>query len=238
MTCFNSIFSLWCYPLSFISWPAVMTLLYTIIAWTIPVLLAITIHEAAHAWIANRLGDDTAKRLGRLSFNPLHHIDLIGTILVPVVVAVLSHFQFIFGWAKPVPINYRRLKTPRRDEALVAAAGPVVNGLMAVIWLLICKGILLIGWQNTSIGAYLFLLAQVGILINLIVAFINLIPIPPLDGSRIMASLMPPQVAAVYMKIEPYGFVILFVLLVANVLSNLIEPFMQWSIHLMQSFLN
>ncbi len=212
-------------------------MLLKITAWIIPILLAITLHEAAHAWAANRLGDDTAKRLGRLSLNPFRHVDLVGTIVVPLFIMLLSHFQFVFGWAKPVPINGNKLRSPRQDEALVAAAGPIANFIMAIMWVGCLKLSSSPTLQTSYFGPFLFLAAQAGILINLMLAFINLIPIPPLDGSRILASIMPPKYAAKYMKIEPYGFLILLALLLFQVLSLIIEPLLFWSYRLIQSFM-
>jgi len=126
-----------------------LTLVQTIAVWIVPILLAITLHEAAHAWMAQRCGDNTAKKLGRLSMNPFRHVDLVGTILVPIAVAVLSQFQFVFGWAKPVPINWYQLRNPRRDMALVAAAGPVSNIVMALIWASCMKAGLLLNPGNS-----------------------------------------------------------------------------------------
>lgn len=213
-----------------------MTTLLIIITWIIPILLGITLHEAAHAWVANYLGDDTAKRLGRLSFNPFRHIDLVGTLLIPLFIAIVTHYHFVFGWAKPVPINARNFKNPRRDEALIAAAGPIINLLMAIFWFLCFKLSVHYSLKITSLSHFLFLCSQVGVLINLMLIIINLIPIPPLDGSRILASIMSPKYAAQYMKIEPYGFIILLVLLFSQILRLLIEPTLKWTFHFIQSF--
>lgn len=207
-----------------------LTLIQKIVVWTIPLLLAITLHEAAHAWVASRCGDTTAKMLGRLSINPIRHIDLIGTILVPLCTAVLSHFQFIFGWAKPVPIDWTKLHKPRRDMILVAAAGPLSNIIMAFLWLVILK-IVILYKPETSGSLFLVLLfwaAQAGALLNLILAFINLFPIPPLDGGRIVAGLLPPRQAAYYLKIAPFGILILIALLFTGVLSGLTDLVLSW----------
>ena len=207
-----------------------LTLIQKIAVWAVPVLLAITLHEAAHAWVASLCGDTTAKMLGRLSINPLRHIDLIGTVAVPILVAVLSQFQFIFGWAKPVPINWARLQKPRRDMALVAAAGPISNLLMALIWAA-CFKIATMLHPETSVPAlFLLLVGQAGVLINLVLAFLNLIPIPPLDGSRIVFSLLPPRQAAHYLKIEPFGFYILIALMFTGVLGWILDPLISWSL--------
>jgi Zn-dependent protease len=200
------------------------TLTQKIIAWILPVLFAITLHEAAHAFIANRCGDSTAKSLGRVSLNPLRHIDLIGTILVPIAMAVLSKFHFIFGWAKPVPINWQLLRHPRRDTALVAIAGPAANLLMCFMWAACFKVATLFHPESSSIAAFLLLSGQAGVFINLVLGLLNLLPIPPLDGSRIVASLLPPKYAYYYLKVERFGFLILIVLLVSGVLGWLIRP--------------
>lgn len=209
-----------------------LTLIQKIVVWIIPVLFAITFHEAAHAWMANRCGDTTAKMLGRLSINPLRHVDLVGTIIVPLLVAVLSQFQFIFGWAKPVPINWLQLKKPRRDMGLVATAGPLSNLIMALIWAALYKIASLSNPQTSKIMLFLLLSAQAGILINLVLALLNLIPIPPLDGSRIIASILPPRLATYYLRIEPFGFFILLALLFTGVLNWLISPLLSWAVYI------
>ena len=200
-----------------------LTLIQKIIVWAIPLLLAITLHEAAHAWVASLCGDTTAKKLGRLSINPLRHIDLFGTILVPLGTAAISHFQFIFGWAKPVPIDWTKLHKPRRDMIFVAAAGPLSNIIMAFVWLIILK-ITILYKPEASSSLFLIMLfwsAQAGALLNLVLAFINLLPIPPLDGGRIVAGLLPPRQAVYYLKIAPFGILILIALLFTGILSGL-----------------
>lgn len=200
------------------------TLTQEITAIVLPILLGVTLHEAAHAWVANRCGDPTAKLLGRLSLNPLHHIDPIGTILVPLLMAIVTQLHFLFGWAKPVPINWQRLKHPRRDMALVAVAGPIANGLMCLMWALIFKLSLSLSPQTSSIGAFLFLSGQAGVLINLVLGLLNLLPIPPLDGSRIVTSILPPRYAYHYARLERFGFLILLALLLTGFLGWLIKP--------------
>lgn len=212
-----------------------LTLIQKIVVWAIPVLLAITLHEAAHAWVANRCGDPTAKMLGRLSINPLRHVALVGTVIVPFLVAILSQFQFIFGWAKPVPVDWSKLNKPRRDMGLVAAAGPLSNFIMALLWAGLFKIATLLHPETSRSILFLLLTAQAGIIINLVLAFLNLIPIPPLDGSRIIASLLPPRQAIFYLKIERYGFFILIALLFTGLLSGLLNPLLTWAIHIINS---
>jgi len=215
-----------------------LTIIQKVAVWIIPVLLAITLHEAAHAWAASRCGDTTAKMLGRLSINPFRHIDLIGTVLVPIVVGVLSNFNFIFGWAKPVPLNWNQLRHPRRDMALVAGAGPLSNLIMALLWAGVFKLGLMLNPQTSSIALFMLLTGQAGILINLVLALLNLIPIPPLDGSKIVASLLPPHLSWQYLKIEPYGFLIIIVLLVTGVLNWLLLPALNGAMYLLEGLFN
>lgn len=207
-----------------------LTFVQTIAVWVLPVLFAITLHEAAHAYAAHRLGDSTAKMMGRLSLNPIRHIDLIGTIFVPLLIALLSQFHFIFGWAKPVPINYNQLNNPRRDMAFVALAGPLSNLSMALLWAFVLKAGLLLDPRTSNIALYFALSGQAGILINLILAFLNLIPVPPLDGGRIMASLLKPSLALKYSKIEPFGLLIILGLIATNILGLILTPPIVWSI--------
>ena len=185
-----------------------------------PVLLAITVHEAAHGWVANRRGDPTAFLMGRVTFNPLKHIDPVGTILVPAAVFLMSKtlvgVPFLFGWAKPVPVDWRRLRDPRWDMALVAAAGPTVNLLMAFAWGLAIKAMALIV-TVVDVPSWLVQLyvemCVVGIVINLVLMALNLFPLLPLDGGRILNALLPPSLAARYSRLERYGIVILMLLL-------------------------
>lgn len=215
-----------------------LTTVQQIAIWILPVLFAITLHEAAHAWVAYHLGDKTAKMLGRLSFNPIRHIDLIGTIIIPIIVLVLSQFNFVFGWAKPVPINGSQLRNPRRDMALVTAAGPASNLLMAFLWAIFLKLATMLNLQSSNIALFLLLTARAGVIINLLLAYLNLIPIPPLDGSRIVASLLPPRQATQYEKIEPLGFFILLALMFTGILGWLINPPMRWSLAALRAIFN
>lgn len=200
------------------------TLVQQICIWVLPVLLAITLHEAAHAYVANRCGDTTAKMLGRLTLNPIRHIDPIGTVVMPLLIGVLTHFNFVFGYAKPVPINWSRFRNPRRDIALVALAGPFSNLLMAFLWAGCFKIATLLHPEISKAALFLLVSARAGMIINLVLAFLNLIPIPPLDGSRVISILLPPRLAIGYSQIEPYGFFILILLMFTGVLSAILTP--------------
>ena len=197
-------------------------LIETIIAWGIPILFAITVHEVAHGWVANTLGDPTAKMLGRLTLNPIKHIDPVGTVLLPILLAWLG--GFIFGWAKPVPVNFQRLGHPRRDMALVAAAGPTANLVMMFLWAVLAKLIFAAGLESSWLGPIMLTMVKIGIVINIVLMVLNLFPLLPLDGGRVMTALLPPALAREYAKLEPAGLVILLLLLVTGVLARLIGP--------------
>ncbi len=200
-----------------------LSLIQKIIVWIVPLLFAITLHEVAHGFVANWFGDKTAKLAGRLTLNPLKHIDLIGTIIIPLVMLIFS--PFIFGWAKPVPVDPRNLHHPRRDMAFVALAGPMANLIMAVIWALIAKGgLLLTGSNNTWLGLPLIYMGEAGLMLNLVLGILNLIPLPPLDGGNILLSILPKRAAYYAHRIEPYSFYILVLLLFSGILSNIIYP--------------
>lgn len=187
----------------------------------LPTLFAIVVHEVSHGWVAMRLGDTTAYAAGRLTLNPLKHIDPIGTILVPAILILTVHFAF--GWAKPVPINWRNLRHPKRDIALVAAAGPGANLVMAIIWALLVKiGMLLP--HDVFFSEPLIYMGTFGILINVVLMVFNLVPIPPSDGGRILTSLLPPQMAYRVSKIEPFGMFILVGLMLSGILWKIIGP--------------
>lgn len=191
--------------------------------WILPALFAITVHEAAHGYAARYFGDDTAARLGRLSLNPLRHIDPLGTLLLPTLTFFLS--GFIFGWAKPVPVDARNLRHPRHDMAWVALAGPASNLVMALFWGLMMA--LAQGLADKGLGEVavpLALMGQAGVFINLLLMLLNLVPIPPLDGGRILVSLLPPSLGALIARIEPVGLVILILLLVTGVLWAVLSP--------------
>ena len=199
--------------------------LYKISFSIIPVLLAITLHEAAHGWVAKQLGDPTAFNLGRVTANPIKHIDPMGTILVPILLGFLSGGALLFGWAKPVPVVFQNLRNPRRDMVLVAAAGPLSNFVMALVWVLLGIVFWAVGAYNLVIGGWLLESWEMGILINTILMVVNLIPIPPLDGGRIVTGLLPPKAAAVLARFEVFGLIIVFVLML-TVLGRFIEPFL------------
>ena len=212
-------------------------LIQLIIIWGPPVLFGITLHEVAHGWVARRFGDPTAMMLGRLTINPLKHIDIVGTIIVPVLLLVL-HTGFIFGWAKPVPISPRNFKNPRRDMAVVAAAGPLSNLLMAVIWALIARvsGLLVPPLPWIVPLAYMGL---AGVLINVALFIFNLIPIPPLDGGRVLVGILPRDLANKVDNIERYGsFIPLIVLMLLfylfpGAISMILGPPVNWLSHLL-----
>jgi len=196
-----------------------LTLIGSIAVWVLPVVFAVTVHEGAHGWVAKKRGDKTAWMLGRLTLNPIKHIDPIGTILVPGLM-LITGTGFIFGWAKPVPVNMRNLKNPIPDMALVAAAGPLSNILMAIAWALIGRmGAVL---DIDAASELMMLMSSAGIQINLVLALINLLPIPPLDGSRILTALLPKKWAWYYSRVEQYGFFILLFLLMSGALSSIL----------------
>lgn len=190
--------------------------------YAIPLLFAITLHEVAHGWAAWRCGDGTAKFLGRLSLNPIKHIDPIGTIALPILTLLLG--GIIFGWAKPVPVNWKNLRSPRVNQIWVTLAGPGANLLMALGWLLIMKVGLLLGGGDTGPGLVLSAMGQVGVQINLLFMLLNLLPIPPLDGSKILFSLLPPRWAFQLDWLERYGFIILLLLVLSGALGYLLGP--------------
>ncbi|RIZ67800.1 MAG: site-2 protease family protein [Methylococcales bacterium] len=199
-----------------------LTLVQRIVIWVLPVVFAITVHEVAHGWVAKKYGDNTASILGRLTLNPIKHIDLLGTIILPGLL-LLSGTGFIFGWAKPVPVDTRNFKRPLQDMAVVALAGPVSNLLMAVAWALVARLGVIIGAGFESISHPLIYSGVAGISINLVLALINLLPIPPLDGSRILTGVLPSYWAWQYNRLERYGFLILMALLYFKILNVILE---------------
>jgi Zn-dependent protease len=197
-----------------------LTLMQRIVVWVLPVIFAITVHEVAHGWVAKKYGDNTASNLGRLTINPIKHIDLVGTILLPGIL-LLTGTGFIFGWAKPVPVDARNFKNPRKDMAIVALAGPISNLLMALAWALLARIAVLIGVEFISLP--LIYMGIAGISINLVLALINLLPIPPLDGSRVLTGILPNYWAWKYNQLERYGFIILLILLYTKILNVILE---------------
>lgn len=200
--------------------PDLPVLAQKIAVWAIPVLLAVTVHEVAHGLAAQRLGDDTAARAGRLSLNPLRHVDPLGTVLIPALL-LLFKAPFLFGWARPVPVNFARLNSPRRDMALVAFAGPFSNLLMAVLW----AGGLAMAYSPGALSqsqVLLLQMCQAGVVINLVLMVLNLVPLPPLDGGRIAVSLLPAPADRWLARVEPFGLLVIVALLATGVLSQIL----------------
>lgn len=199
-------------------------LLRVILIWILPIVFALTLHEFAHALAADRLGDPTARSLGRLSLNPICHISLIGTLLIPLILLNLT--GFLIGWAKPIPINTRNLRSLKRDTAIIAAAGIAANLIMLLFWALIAKFTSIF---NTSSNFFLAfqLMGFAGIYTNTILIVINILPVPPLDGSRIISSLIPQKINYYYEKLEPFGFLILVILIFTRILPLIISPLMR-----------
>lgn len=190
----------------------------------IPVVLAITLHEAAHGYVAKHFGDTTAYMLGRVTLNPIKHIDPIGTILVPVAILLMSHGSALFGWAKPVPVNFNNLRSPKRDMLWVAAAGPGSNLVQAIVWLALMKALLSVGAAASVPGQFWVAVSEAGVQWNIVIGTLNLFPILPLDGGRIVASLLPGPLSYQYSRLEPYGMMILLLLIVTGALGRLLIP--------------
>ncbi|HZD40035.1 MAG TPA: site-2 protease family protein [Terriglobales bacterium] len=201
--------------------------------WALPVLTAIVFHEVAHGWVANRLGDSTAARMGRLTLNPIAHIDLFGTILLPALL-IIAHAPFLFGYAKPVPVNFFNLNHPKRDMIWVALAGPLTNLLLAFGWIVLLKIFLPLAGHMPAGGsaassvvqffAPIALMAGYGVVINIVLAVFNALPLPPLDGGRVLVGLLPEPSSSALARIEPFGFLILIVLLMTRTLDWVIAP--------------
>ena len=207
----------------------------TLCVYAIPLIFALTLHESAHGWAAGRLGDPTATMLGRVTINPIPHIDPIGTIAVPGALLLMSALTggggLLFGWAKPVPINPRYFRNPLKAMTITAAAGPLSNLLQMIFWALLLKALAAVGFYDK----FVISVCAAGISVNLMLMAFNLIPIPPLDGGRIVRGLLPRQAGMAFDKIEPYGFMILLVLMVGGGLSFFVRPFLmfgQWIINL------
>ncbi len=209
------------------------SLIQKIIIWGIPVIFAITLHEVAHGWVAMKLGDRTAQMMGRLTLNPIKHIDPVGTIVVPALLLMAG--GFIFGWAKPVPVTYQNLNKPKSDMAWVALAGPVSNLIMAIGWALIAMVGIKLLQSGFSMGEAMAYMGAAGILINTMLMMLNLLPLPPLDGGRILVSLLPGPLAWQVSRIEPYGFFILVGLLYFGFIGSILHPLMNTFINLLVS---
>jgi len=197
-------------------------LIQTIAVYALPVLFAITLHEASHAYAARFLGDSTAYLQGRMSLNPLKHVDPFGTIIIPILLYVSTSGAFLFGYAKPVPVNFANLRKPKRDMAWVALAGPASNFVMALLWMIFAIALGIGGVQEP----FFMRMAQAGVLSNLVMFAFNLFPIPPLDGGRVLTSLLPNRLAYKFSRIEPYGFFIVMGLVLLKVLYVWMVPVM------------
>lgn len=207
------------------------TLIQKVAIWIIPILFAVTIHEAAHGIVAYKLGDDTAYQLGRISLNPFKHIDLFGTIILPLILMVSS--GFIFGWAKPVPVNPYRLRNPKRDTALVGLAGPFSNFLMAIIWMGLLKLSLKLMPSKLFAAPVLFFMSQAGVQINLVLMLLNLLPIPPLDGSRFLSYLLPAPWDQKLNRVGMIGTLLVLLLMVSGILAKILTPPLEFLIRLL-----
>jgi Zn-dependent protease len=195
----------------------ISNLIQTVLIYALPVIFAITVHEAAHGYVARHFGDNTAEVMGRVTLNPMKHIDPIGTILMPLMLYFATSGAFLFGYAKPVPVNFGRLRHPKRDMIWVALAGPVSNFIQAILWALVLVALVASGVNET----FFIKMAQGGILVNLVMWAFNLFPLPPLDGGRVLAGLLPNGPAQQFLaRIEPYGFFIVMGLVIAGVVSN------------------
>ena len=201
-------------------------IIYKIATWSLPVLLGITLHEVAHGWVANKRGDRTARMLGRLTLNPFKHIDPLGTVLVPLMLLLLMPGSLLFGWAKPIPVNTRNLKKPRQDMVYIALAGPFANFLMAMMWYVLMLA-------SYSLVSTPFLrsgfadMATAGIVFNLILMIFNLLPIPPLDGGKVVSNLLPMKASLSFDKIEPYGLFIVIGLVYFGFLNAIVSPILR-----------
>jgi len=218
-----------------------LNLIQVIAIYALPVIFAITLHEAAHGYVAKYFGDTTAYSMGRVSLNPIRHIDPVGTVILPLVMLALSKLfggGFIFGWAKPVPVNFANLRSPKADMLWVAAAGPAANLVMAIFWVLIVKLSLSFTEFMGAFSLPLALMGAAGVLVNAIFMVLNLLPIPPLDGGRIMMSLLPHRQAYQFSRIEPYGLFIILGLMFLKVLDYVMWPLVAITIDVIETLFN
>lgn len=192
----------------------------------LPVILAITLHEAAHGYVARYFGDPTAWQMGRITLNPLKHVDPLGTVVIPLLILLFSGGKYVFGYAKPVPVDFGRLNHPKRDMLWVAAAGPAVNLLMALAWALLLKGVILLPEGSYSLA--MLKMSQYGVMVNAVLMVLNLLPLPPLDGGRIAVSLLPMRLAIAFSRLEPFGFPILLLMMFTGVLDAILRPLVDW----------
>lgn len=204
--------------------------------YAIPGIFAITLHEAAHGYAARHFGDPTAYQAGRITLNPIRHVDLMGTIVIPVLLLIVSQGKYAFGWAKPVPVDFGRLRNPKRDMLWVAAAGPGANLLMAVLWAFVVKAMLAV--PPNYFTEPVVLMARGGIVVNAVLLVLNLLPLPPLDGGRIAVSLLPQSLAYRFARVEPFGLIILLVLMLLGVLGSVMWPFISGFIGLLAALFN
>ncbi|MDP3037741.1 MAG: site-2 protease family protein [Rhodocyclaceae bacterium] len=208
-------------------------IIQTLAIYALPVIFAITLHEAAHGYAARHFGDPTAWQQGRITLNPIKHVDMVGTLLVPALILFFSKGAFLFGWAKPVPVNFGRLRRPKQDMFWVAAAGPGANLFMALVWALLLK--LAVVMPANAYSLPLAEMARAGITVNGVLMLLNLLPLPPLDGGRIAVSLLPHGAAWRLARVEPYGFFILLALLFLGVLENILTPLLRAFLSLIKS---
>jgi Zn-dependent protease len=192
-------------------------ILRTICIYALPVIFAITVHEAAHGWAAKQFGDRTAEMLGRLTFNPIKHIDPIGTVVVPIITTMAG---FTFGWAKPVPVSTNQLRNPKRDMVWVAAAGPASNIIMALLWGVLASAL---NGANNEVAQFWFRVGLAGLTVNAALAVLNMLPLLPLDGGRVLAGLLPNKLSYAYSRLEPYGFFILIALVITKLLNEILR---------------